>query len=65
VTFPSQRRIVLVSMPFADLAAPSIALTQLKAVTREALGSRVRIDIVYLTHDFGRFFGVNLSRPSR
>lgn len=51
-------RVHLVSMPFADLAAPSLALTQLRAVTQSRLGSHVTVRMAYLTHDFGQFLGV-------
>jgi ribosomal peptide maturation radical SAM protein 1 len=46
-------------MPFANLTTPSIALTQLRSVTRARFGNRVAIDIIYLTHDFGQFLGVD------
>ena len=50
-------RIGLVSMPFAAVRLPSIALTQLRAVLVERFGERVRPEIHYLNHDFVRYFG--------
>lgn len=51
-------RICLVTMPFANLAIPSIALTQLRAITRERFAGKVSVEIVYLTHDFGQYLGL-------
>src|SRR5580765_5741545 len=51
------RRIALINMPFANLALPSIALTQLKAICEEQLQGEVSIEILYLNHDFGRYAG--------
>jgi magnesium-protoporphyrin IX monomethyl ester (oxidative) cyclase len=55
-------RIALVNMPFAQLVAPSIALTQLKAVTEARLPGQVSVDIVYLTHDVATHMGVERYR---
>lgn len=52
--------IKLVLMPFAPLHYPSIALTQLKYVLHEKFGNRIKVDIHYLNHDFGEFFGVDI-----
>ncbi len=46
-------------MPFAFLHIPSIALTQLKAVTDMRHGKDVSTRIHYLNMDFSRFFGIN------
>lgn len=54
---PNMYKIRLINMPFASALAPSIALTQLRAVTEERLAGRVSIDIAYLTHDFARDLG--------
>lgn len=51
------RRIALINMPFANLALPSIALTQLKAIAEEQLPGEVSVEILYLNHDFGRYAG--------
>jgi len=48
-------RIALVNMPLANLSMPSLALTQLQAVARNAFGERVRTEIHYLNHDFAHF----------
>lgn len=50
-------QMTLINMPFASLRLPSIALTQLKAVTEQQLGGRVRIRILYLNQEFSRFVG--------
>jgi ribosomal peptide maturation radical SAM protein 1 len=53
-------RICLVNLPFANLATPSIALTQLRAVTEARFPGRVSVEVVYLTHDFGKYLGVDI-----
>ncbi len=50
-------KVSLVNMPFSQLSQPSMALTQLKSVVEERLGDRVRVRILYLSHDFGHFLG--------
>jgi len=50
-------RIALVNMPFAELAAPSIALLQLKTVLERRFGDAVRIDIHHVNHDAALFLG--------
>jgi len=47
-------------MPFADLAMPSIALTQLKAVVEQKFKDQVSVDVYYLNHDFARYLGLEL-----
>ncbi|HEX8904057.1 MAG TPA: RiPP maturation radical SAM C-methyltransferase, partial [Longimicrobiaceae bacterium] len=42
-------------MPLANLAMPSLALTQLQAVARNTFGERVQADVHYLNHDFAQF----------
>ena len=49
-------RVVLINMPFASLAMPSLALTQLSAVVKEA-GEHVRTKTLYLNLDFARYMG--------
>ena len=49
-------RVVLINMPFASLAMPSLALTQLSAVM-EGLGERVQTETLYLNLDFARYLG--------
>lgn len=51
-------RISLINMPFANLGLPSIALTQLKSVVEADLPGRVAIDVLYLSHDFAKYLGV-------
>ena len=53
-------RIALINMPFANLAMPSIALTQLKQMLDEQFGGQVSVDILYLNHDFAHFMGMEL-----
>src|SRR5215510_13440228 len=53
-------KIALINMPFADLAMPSIALTQLKAVVEQRFKDHVSVDIYYLNHDFARYLGLDL-----
>lgn len=50
-------RVKLISMPFGPLHFPSIALAQLTSAVKEKFGDAVTIDLHYLTHDFGEFFG--------
>ena len=53
-------KIALINMPFADLAMPSIALTQLKAVVQQKFKDQVSVDVYYLNHDFARYLGLEL-----
>lgn len=53
-------RICLVNMPFAALANPSLALTQLHAAVRGRLGERVRVELLYLNQEFARGVGFEL-----
>ena len=55
-------RVALLSMPFAAVHIPSLALTQLKAVVARELDHTARADIFYLNHDFAQFFGLDLYR---
>jgi ribosomal peptide maturation radical SAM protein 1 len=48
-------KIALVNMPLANLAMPSLALTQLQAVVRKAFGDQVDAAVHYLNHDFAHF----------
>jgi ribosomal peptide maturation radical SAM protein 1 len=51
-------RIALVNMPFANLAMPSLALTQLQAVVKGTFGGQVAADVHYLHHDFAHYLGI-------
>lgn len=51
-------KIVLLNMPFAAYHAPSIGLTQLKAVLDRELGSEVETRIVYANMDFAAWLGL-------
>src|SRR5215510_126433 len=53
-------KIALINMPFADLAMPSIALTQLKAVVDQRFKDQVSVEVHYLNHDFARYLGLEL-----
>ncbi len=53
-------KIALVSMPFAALATPSIALTQLKSVLKATFDGKLCADVIYLNHEFGPRLGVQL-----
>ncbi|HEV2147025.1 MAG TPA: RiPP maturation radical SAM C-methyltransferase [Longimicrobiaceae bacterium] len=48
-------KIALVNMPMASLAAPSLALTQLRFVAMKAFGDRVSVEIDYLNQDFAHY----------
>ena len=48
-------KIALVNMPLANLAMPSLALTQLQAVARKVFGDQVDAAVHYLNHDFAHF----------
>jgi hypothetical protein len=50
-------RISLICMPFASLATPSIALTQLKSLVKNRFGKKVSVEIFYFNHDFARYIG--------
>jgi ribosomal peptide maturation radical SAM protein 1 len=52
------RRVSLVNMPFANLGLPSIALTQLKAVVEEQFEGRLAVEVLYLSHDFAKYLGL-------
>ncbi len=49
--------VALINMPFAELEWASLALTQLKAIADKRFGTSVHTEILYLNHDFVRFFG--------
>ncbi|HSS52145.1 MAG TPA: RiPP maturation radical SAM C-methyltransferase, partial [Thermoanaerobaculia bacterium] len=53
-------KISLINMPFASLSLPSIALTQLKAVTEQRFGEEVRVRILYLNLEFAHYLGLDL-----
>jgi ribosomal peptide maturation radical SAM protein 1 len=48
-------KIALVNMPMANLAAPSLALTQLRFVAMKTFGDRVSVEIDYLNQDFAQY----------
>jgi ribosomal peptide maturation radical SAM protein 1 len=47
-----------VNMPFAQISAPSIALTQLKARVAELLGDEATVKVCYANHDVAEAVGV-------
>lgn len=49
-------------MAFADIAIPSIALTQLKAITETVLEDKVQVNINYLNHDLANFLTPDIYR---
>lgn len=53
-------KISLINMPFSSLSLPSIALTQLKAVTEQRFGDQVRVRILYLNLEFAHYLGLDL-----
>ena len=53
-------KISLINMPFSNLSLPSIALTQLKAVTEQRFGDEVRVRILYLNLEFAHYLGLDL-----
>jgi ribosomal peptide maturation radical SAM protein 1 len=52
-------KISLVDMPFSNVYLPSIALTQIKSVTKSRFPGKVSVDIVSLSHDFAKYLGVD------
>jgi radical SAM superfamily enzyme YgiQ (UPF0313 family) len=52
--------IILINMPFGDLRLPSIGLTQIKAVLDKEFESRIVTRIVYSSHDFAHYVGVDV-----
>jgi ribosomal peptide maturation radical SAM protein 1 len=52
-------KIALVNMPLSNLSAPTLALTQLRAVAHERFGDALSMDIHYLSHDFAHYLGVD------
>ena len=53
-------KVSLISMPFAALNLPSLALTQLQSIAEQKLGDQVRARILYLGHDFAHYLGMDL-----
>jgi ribosomal peptide maturation radical SAM protein 1 len=51
-------KIALVNMPFANLSMPSLALTQLQAVVRNAFPGRAAAGVHYVHHDFALYLGL-------
>ena len=51
-------RLALINMPFSDLALPSIALTQIKAVVERQFHERIAVDVVYLNQEFAKYLGL-------
>ena len=58
----TMERIALISMPFARVEFPSLALTQLKAILDRTFGDRISVDIRYLNQDFATFIGVEANQ---
>ena len=52
-------RIALVNLPFAGLGLPSLGLTQIKSVLDKTFGTRISLDLHYLSHDFGHHLGLD------
>ncbi len=50
-------RVLLVNMPFAAPAIPSLALTQLQSVAERRFPGRLQVETLYLNHDFARYLG--------
>src|SRR5690349_16030937 len=53
-------KISLINMPIANTCLPSIALTQLKAVIEAEFPKQVQVDLLYLSHDFANYLGIEL-----
>src|SRR5437016_12318757 len=51
-------KITLINMPFANLGLPSIALTQLKSVLDAEFSGQLSVEVLYLSHDFAKYFGI-------
>lgn len=51
-------RLALLDMPFSDLALPSIALTQLKAVAEQRFSRQITVEIIYLNQEFAKYLGL-------
>jgi ribosomal peptide maturation radical SAM protein 1 len=51
-------RICLINMPFANVASPSIALTQIRSVVQSRFQRKVSMEILYLNCDFAEYLGV-------
>src|SRR5438270_11498582 len=51
-------KITLINMPFANLGLPSIALTQLKSVLDAEFSGQISVEVLYLSHDFAKYFGI-------
>src|SRR3954471_6241861 len=55
-------KVSLINMPFANVEFPSIALTQLKAVLEQRLGTRVSVRVFYMNQEIAQYFGIKLYR---
>jgi len=51
----SKIKILLVNMPFASPAIPSLALTQLKSVVAQSFPDQIQLTELYLNHDFANY----------
>lgn len=51
-------KLLLVNMPFSDLALPSIALTQLKSIVEQKFRDRISVEVIYLNHEFAKYLGL-------
>ncbi len=53
----SKTKVLLVNMPFAAPAIPSLAVTQLKAVAEARFADQIQVKILHLNHDFAHHIG--------
>ena len=51
-------RISLINMPFTALELPAIGLMQLQTRLEETFGERVKVDVLYVNHDFAHYLGL-------
>ena len=51
----SKIKILLVNMPFASPATPSLAITQLKSVAAQKFPDQIQLTELYLNHDFANY----------
>ena len=53
-------KIAMINMPFASANMPSLALTQLKAVSDAQFDKRASMEVHYFNQDFANYIGFNL-----
>jgi ribosomal peptide maturation radical SAM protein 1 len=56
----TMHKIILINGPFASVYRPSIALTQLQSVLHKRFGEQVKVEVLYLNHDFAHYIGVDV-----